>query len=163
MDRANPPQPRELQCRAPPLRELERALSISQKIRDRGGEALTWHQLASIDMHEDSYGPAQEKLERALSMCQQIGDRAGEAVTFFLLGQLAAQQGYTLGGLRLVTLSFLIHRSIGHGETGNDWKEAANLVAQLDMISEQFGELMSQVETAYSTDRGATLLDQAFG
>ena len=55
---------------------------MRQVIGDRVGEADTWHQLATIDVHEGHYAAARANFERVLAMRQAIGDRAGEAAAW---------------------------------------------------------------------------------
>ncbi|MDR3635324.1 MAG: tetratricopeptide repeat protein [Isosphaeraceae bacterium] len=68
---------------------LERAQSLAG---DRAGEAIAWHQLATIDLNEGDYPAAREKLSRALEIIQTIGDRAGEAAAWHQLALIDLNQ-----------------------------------------------------------------------
>lgn len=55
--------------------------------------ALSWHQLASIDLNRGEYEEARQKLETALEMRQQIDDRVGEAATLHNLASIDLERG----------------------------------------------------------------------
>ncbi|WP_162136247.1 tetratricopeptide repeat protein, partial [Zavarzinella formosa] len=59
-----------------------KALAIRQAIGDRVGEAVAWHQLATIDLSEGKYAEARAGFAKALVTNQAVGNRAGEAATW---------------------------------------------------------------------------------
>ena len=140
----------------------ERALQIEQEIGDRAGEAATWHNLGTIDLQEGHYEAAREKFDRSLKIKQQLGDRAGEAATWHQLGILAAKLGRGAEGARLVTLSFLIGRSIGHADAEKASRSLAVAAQELDYTAEQLQALLKEVAGSYKADRGQALLKAAF-
>jgi hypothetical protein len=143
--------------------KFQTSLMISQQIGDRAGEAATWHQLASIDLNVGDYEAAREKFQTALTMRQQIGDRAGEAATFYQLGIISYESGRLEEGMRLIALCLLIHQSIGHADVKHPIQALSQMAAQLNCTQEQFGAMLQEVSEAYKADRGAGLIQAAFG
>ena len=135
---------------------------MRQQIGDRAGEAATWHQLATIDLLRGDYDAVRQKFETALKIMQQIGDRAGEGATFFQLGQLAAKQGRSAEGTRLVALCYMIDASIGHGDTESDLQSLSKMASQIQYTQEQFDAMLSEVQKSYQCDRGWSLIEAAF-
>ena len=64
-----------------------------QIIGDRGGEALTWHLLASIDLNEGNYAAARENFGKSLAIKQAIGNWGGEAATLHQLATIDVNEG----------------------------------------------------------------------
>jgi tetratricopeptide (TPR) repeat protein len=71
----------------------QEALAIFQAIGDRAGEAIAWHQLATIDLKEGNYAAAREKFGKALAMHQAIGNRAGKAGDWHQLATIDSNEG----------------------------------------------------------------------
>jgi hypothetical protein len=142
--------------------KLERALTIRRQIRDRSGEALTLHHVATIDLMEGAHSAAKENFYQALLIRQEIGDRAGEAQTFHQLGVLAIASGNPPGGLALVTVCYLIDRDIGHGDAESDLRMVTSIAEQLKLTPQETARTMQLVADAYARDRGAEMLRQAF-
>ena len=72
---------------------FDRCLDLQQAYGDRAGEALTWHQLATIDLARGDYEAAGESFRRSLEIKQAIGDRAGEAATWHQLATIDLARG----------------------------------------------------------------------
>jgi tetratricopeptide (TPR) repeat protein len=142
--------------------KFEQALRMRQAIGDRAGEAPTWHNLASIDLREGAYSAARQKFEQALRMRQAIRDRAGEAVTWAQLGFLAIQTDQAPRGVRLVALCYLIDQAIGHGDTNRAFRHLSAACHQLGYDQDQLDAMLAEAANAYQSDRGRTLLAQAF-
>jgi tetratricopeptide (TPR) repeat protein len=139
-----------------------RAKEITQAIGDRAGEAGTWHQLATVDLKEGDYPAAREKFGRAQKITQAIGDRAGEAATWQRLGDLASRTGRSDHGARMVALCWLIDKSIGHGETNQDFNSLLGCCQELGFGEEQIKQTIDEAIAAYQLDRGRTMLLEAF-
>jgi len=143
--------------------KFQTSLSINQQIGNRAVEAKTWHQLASIDVEVGDYKAARAKFQTSLAIKQQIGDRAGEAATFYQLGIVAARSGRLAEGTRLVALSFLILQSIGHTNVKHPIQALSQMAAQLNYTQEQVEAMLREISEAYKADRGAGLIQAAFG
>jgi tetratricopeptide (TPR) repeat protein len=139
-----------------------KALAIQKEIGDRAGEAATWHNLAYIDLYEGAYTAARENFGKALATRHALGDRAGKAATCRQLGNLAWRTGKREAGIRLVALSFLIHRAIGHGDSDQDLNTLLSMCGEVGYEQEQVEELLRSVGEAYTRDRGRQLLLDAF-
>ena len=142
--------------------KFNKSLEIKQLIADHAGEANTLHQLATIDLRVGDYDAAREKFNKSLEIKQQVGDRAGEAVTFYQLGFVAAKLGRLVEGVRLVALSFLIVRSIGHSNVKRASQTLSQMVDELNYTQEQVDAMLQEVTEAYNDDRGAGLIQAAF-
>jgi tetratricopeptide (TPR) repeat protein len=141
---------------------FQRALEIFQPIGERAEEAATLANVATIDVHEGNYPAARKGLQHALEILQSIGDRAGEAATFDLLGLVARKMGRTAGEVQLLSLCFLIHQAIGHGDTLDDWKAVAQAASQLGYSDDQLKALLDEVADSYRQDRGLGLVEKVF-
>ena len=62
----------------------EKALKLSEELRDKTRISITLHQLGIIDYMQGDYSAAVEKYNRSLEIEQEWGDKAGNAIT---LGQ----------------------------------------------------------------------------
>jgi tetratricopeptide (TPR) repeat protein len=142
--------------------KFQTALEIKQQIGDRTGEASSLHNLASIDLDQRDYETAREKFQTALEISQQIGDRAGEAKTWYQLGMLATEQDRMADGIKLVTICFLIEKSIDHADTENAFRALTGMASQLSYTEEQSNLMLKEVMEAYKKDRGSKLLEMAF-
>jgi tetratricopeptide (TPR) repeat protein len=142
--------------------KFQTALEIKQQIGDRTSEASTLHNLASIDLDQRDYETAREKFQSALEISQQIGDRAGEAKTWYQLGMLATEQDRMADGIKLVTICFLIEKSIDHADTENDFRALTGMASQLNYTEEQSNLMLKEVMEAYKKDRGSKLLESLF-
>ena len=142
---------------------FETALEINQQIGDRAGVAVTLHNLAAIDLNLDEYEEALNKFENALEINQQIGNRAGEAATFAQIGIMVAEEGHAEEGLRLVTLSAMILKEIGHADIDRVEAWIDDLALELEYTQEQFEAMLQEVAESYRRDRGRSLIDAAFG
>ncbi len=138
------------------------SMKIRQQISDFVGQGIIWNNLASIDMHIGEYEGAREKLEKAMKIRHQIGDRLGEAATFFNLGYISWKRGRTKEGLRLAAISFLIEKSIGHGEAQYSFKNLSNMASQLKYSQESIDAMLKEVAESYASDRGWSLIRAAF-
>ena len=142
--------------------KFKTALKIKQEIGDISREAVTWHQLARIDMKAGDYNSAYEKLKVALKISQQVGDKAREAATFHQLGFLAAAQGRLRAGLHLVAIAYMMFASIGHADTQTCFRALSKMTMELKCTQEQFNSIQKYVEEAYSKGSGQGLIDAAF-
>ena len=135
-------------------KKLKKSLRINQWIGDRAGEAATWHELGRIDLARGEYEAAREKFEKSLRINQRIGDRAGEGATFAQLGILAAETDHPEKGLRLLVLSAIILRSIGHADLKRVEPWVNRLASQLGYTQERLQALAEEVLAEYRKDRG---------
>jgi len=143
--------------------KYQKAMDIWQKMGNRGGEAATWHGLATIDVEQEDYAAAREKFQKAMNILEEIGDRYGQGATWYQLGILAEKLGRLAEGARLVALCFLIDQSIGHGDVEKDLRNLAGMAVKLGYTPEQLQALLREVAQAYQKDRGQGLLAAAFG
>jgi tetratricopeptide (TPR) repeat protein len=139
---------------------LRRALESSGD--DRAGEAVTWHELATIDLREGDHASARDKFARSLAIEQAIGNRAGEAVTFSQLGCLAYSSGHEHDGVRLVAICALIGQAIGHGDTESVFRYLAGLCERLGYDQARFDAVMEDAIEEYRRDRGWALIQRTF-
>ena len=115
------------------LGEWKTARSLLERARksladDRAGEAVTWYQLASIDLEEGAYPAAREKFVRSLGITQAIGDRAGEAATWQNLATIDLREGAYPAAREKFARSLEITQAIGDraGEAGT-WHQLATI------------------------------------
>jgi tetratricopeptide (TPR) repeat protein len=142
--------------------KFEKALALRQQIGDRAGEANTWHGLACVDLRVGDYDAACNKLQKAFAIFQQIGDLAGEAAAFHQLGIVAAGSGRLIEGARLVALSVVINRSIGHISSKHAEQQLYRAAKQLNYTQEQVDAILKEVAEAYKADWGWGLIQAAF-
>jgi len=142
--------------------KFENSMKIKQQIGDRAGEAQTWHQLATIDFKKDDCQAARDKFKKALKIVQLIGDMEGEAAVFYQLGFLSWNEDYTQEGLRLMAISHLITKSIGHEKAQLSLKSLSAMASQLKYSQESFDAMLKEVAESYSHDRGWSLIRVAF-
>lgn len=95
-------------------------------IGDRKGEAVTWHNLATIDLKEGKYSAAREKFANAMAMRQSVGDREGEAITWHNLTAIDVHEGNYAAAREKCAKALAINQSIGDqaGETAT-WHNLA--------------------------------------
>jgi tetratricopeptide (TPR) repeat protein len=86
---------------------------MRQELGDRAGEAATWHNLATIDIHEDNYDAARDKIARSLAIKQVIGDRPGEAATLHQLASIDLREGDYAAAREKFSRSLQINQAIG--------------------------------------------------
>jgi len=140
----------------------EKAMEIWHQIGNWAGEAKALHSLATIDLKNCDYDESQKKFERSLKIKQQIGDRAGEAGTFHQLGFLSWIRGYTQEGLKLVALSYIINKSIGHEKAQLSFESCSAMVSKLESSQESFDAMLKEISESYASDRGWSLIRAAF-
>jgi tetratricopeptide (TPR) repeat protein/CHAT domain-containing protein len=143
--------------------KFQKALAIARQVGDRGSEAMILHNLASIDLRVGDYDAARDKSQNSLAFKQQIGDRVGEAATFYQLGIVADKTGRLVESARLVALSYLIIQSIGHVDVKYALQGLSQIAARLNYTQEQVEAMLREVSEAYEADRGAGLIQAAFG
>ena len=78
----------------------------------------------------------------------------GEGATFAGLGILAAETGEPERGLRLLVLSAIILRSIGHADLKRVEPLVNALASQLGYTQERLQALVGEVLAEYRKDRG---------
>ena len=124
----------------------------------------TFHNLGSIYLDKGKHDEALEKLLEALKIEQRSGDKHGEGMTFSKLG-LEALWGQRLGeGLRLLGLSAMILKAIGHVS----FDEVKPIVEDLshnvlNYTQEQLDGILRETAEAYKSDNGWGLIEAAFG
>jgi len=143
--------------------KLNKSLASDQQTGDRKGEADNCHNLAWIDWKLGDYDAAHDKYQKVLTIRQQVGDRAGEAATFCQLGIVATKSGRLIEGVRLAAVGFFISQSIEHRYAASIMRELSQLAAELNYTKEQVDALLREVSEAYEADRGAGLIQAAFG
>jgi tetratricopeptide (TPR) repeat protein len=91
-------------------------------------EALTWHQLATIDVHEGDYAAARPKFTKALDIRKAIGDRAGEAVTRHNLAAIDLNEGHYAAAREKIARALEINQAIGNraGEAAT-WRSLSTI------------------------------------
>ena len=136
---------------------------MRQQIGDRAGVAATLHNQAFIDVNQGKYEAARNKFEAALEIDQQIGDRAGVAATLTNIGIMAAKEGRAEEGLRLVPLSAMILKEIGHADIEQVEPWVNGLASDLEYSQEQCEAMYEEMTESYRRDRGQSLIDAAFG
>jgi tetratricopeptide (TPR) repeat protein len=141
---------------------LEKALAIARKLDDRKAQAAAIHQLGRVDAAAGAPAQALQQLRDALEIRQSIGDRAGEALSFRRLGDLAGQLGHPDIALRLSSVCYVIHKTVGHGDANRDIAEVQQQANSLNYTPERLKSLLAEVEQDYLRDRAKTLLKQAF-
>lgn len=144
---------------------FERALAIRKKALgpEHPSTIRTLNNLAGLLRNQGDYAGAWPLYERLLRLQQHIDDYAGEATSFFNLGQMAAAQGQTEAGARLMALCSRIERLIEHPDIGNDESELATIIDKLGYGPEQVKALQQQVAAAYEVDRWWGLVRAAAG
>ncbi|MEA2045671.1 MAG: hypothetical protein U9N48_04010, partial [Euryarchaeota archaeon] len=90
-------------------------------------------------------------------------DRAGEAITCAQIGIMAAEERRAEEGLRLVTLSAMILKEIGHADLKQVEPWVDDLASELGYSQDQFDAMYEEIAEAYQRDRGRSLIDAAFG
>ncbi|MEA2045031.1 MAG: tetratricopeptide repeat protein [Euryarchaeota archaeon] len=141
----------------------QKALEMRQQIGDKTGVAATWHALATIDVERDNYDLAHERYQKSLEISQQIGDKAGEAATFAGIGVMAAKEGHTKEGLRLVALGATIMDSIGHANLEQIVPWINGLASTLGYSQERIEAMYEETAKAYRQDKGWGLVEAALG
>ena len=101
---------------------------INQQNRDKESEAVTLHNLASIDMEHGEYNAAQEKYQRSLEISQQIENKAGEATTWHQLASIDVERGEYNAAQEKYQKSLEINQQIGDeaGEAAS-WHQLATI------------------------------------
>lgn len=144
--------------------QFRKALEIRQEIEDRAGEASEQRNLASVALEQGEYAEAEEQFREALKINQEIGNRSGEADTIGQLGILAAQElEQPEVGVRLLIISFLILKEIGHANVEKAEPWVNGLASDLDYTQEDFDAAMREAVESYKQDRGWSLIHAAFG
>lgn len=144
------------------ISEWWRARQLLEAIPEGEREAVTLHNLASIDLELGEYESARRGFESALAIRRDLGERAGVAETFHQLGGLAYLMGRQEEGVRLVALCWIIDQSIGHGDAGSDLQTLAGLCQALGYDQERFDAMVEEAIAAYQSDGGRGLIEQAF-
>lgn len=67
------------------LARLHLELALTRQPKGSQGEAVAWHQLATIDLDEVNFPAARNKFKKSLQINQGIGDRKGQAATWHQL------------------------------------------------------------------------------
>ena len=114
-------------------------------------------------MERDNYDLAHEKYQKSLEISQQIGDKAGEAATFAGIGVMAAKEGHTKEGLRLVALGAPIMDSIGHANIEQIMPWIDGLVSTFGYSQERIEAMYEETAEAYRQDKGWGLVEAALG
>ena len=99
-----------------------------QIIGDRAGEAVAWHNLATIDTNEGNYAVARKKFGQSLVAFEATGDRAGEAATLAQLGMIDMKEGHYLAAREKLDKSLTMRQVVG------DRAGEAETLADLGMI-----------------------------
>jgi esterase/lipase superfamily enzyme len=106
----------------------QRALMRDQQIGDRTGEALSWHQLATIDLEEGAYRTAREKYERARTIRQQIGNEQDEAATWHQLAEIDIREGAYPAAREKSERALIMRQQIGdHRGEAASWHQLATI------------------------------------
>jgi tetratricopeptide (TPR) repeat protein len=142
--------------------KLGRSLEIRRAVGDRPGEAAALHNLATIDSIEGRYPSAYENYLRSLEINRSIGAPYGEGSTFFQLGLLADEMGRRSAAVRLLAVSWLIKRQIGHSDAAGDLRTILWKCSKLGYEQEQVEAMLQEVARSYRQDRGRSLLATAF-
>lgn len=66
---------------------------------------------------------------------------------------------FTVEGLRLIALCYLIDRAIGHADTESDFRNLVAWAAPLHYTPDQLALLLQEVAAAYQADQGQGLLE----
>lgn len=65
-------------------------------------------------------------------------------------------------GTRLVAICRMIDQTIGHGDTASDLRNLLVVCKKLGYDEAQIETLLQEASAAYETDRGRSLIEQAF-
>ena len=79
-----------------------------------------------------------------------------------MLGVLAWEQGLLSEGTRLVALSYLIDKSIGHSDIKTTIKNISYMASALNYTQGQLDAILQDVEESYKKDHGWGLIEAAF-
>jgi tetratricopeptide (TPR) repeat protein len=105
---------------------LERGLDLLPE--DNAEKAATWHELATIDVHEGSYAAAREKFGRSLEIDQALGDRAGEAATWHSLATIDLKEGSYAAAREKFGRSLEMRQAIGdRAGAAATWHQLASI------------------------------------
>ncbi|WP_026370503.1 CHAT domain-containing protein [Kallotenue papyrolyticum] len=122
------------------------------------GDGVEWWWPAGMDPAGANQELTRETLERALRLAQQMHDGVSEALTLAQLGALAARNQRLEQGLRLVTLSALLLRTLNHGAQAQVSAAVQRLARRLRYTQTQFHHMARQVWAAYQRHHGWDLL-----
>lgn len=113
----------------PAARELLAEEQQERQLRgDRVGQAMTWHQLATIDVNEGNYPAAREKFSESLRIKQAIGDRAGEASTWHQLASIDVNEGNNTAAREKFGKSLAIAQTTGNRlSEASTWHQLATI------------------------------------
>jgi len=137
-------------------------LAIKRRIGNVAGEAVTLHQLATIELQQGDHPAARENFRRALIIWWRIGDPAGEATTLYQFGSVGVLEGRPEAGARLIAACVVIEQRIGHGDTAQDIRTLLGLCQKLGYDETRVQTLLDEVAASLARDRGQSLLRDAF-
>jgi tetratricopeptide (TPR) repeat protein len=140
---------------------LEKAWTVARSNGNRKAEADAEHQLGRVDAREGRFEEALEKLKHAVELRRSMGDRAREALSFRRLSELIAQRDPKLA-LRLIMVAYVIHKTLGHGDTDTDLEDVHRQSTSLGFTSAEIEELLAGIEQQYLRERAKTLLEETF-
>ena len=112
----------------------ERALSISQQIRDRRGQASSLNNLGNVCQFLDEYAQAREYHEQSLAINQQIGDCRGQASSLGNLGNVCRSFGEYTQAREYYEQSLAIQQKVG------DRRGQASSLDNLGIVYQSIGE-----------------------
>jgi tetratricopeptide (TPR) repeat protein len=140
---------------------LEKAWAVARNNGNRQAAASAEHQLGRVDAREGMFDEALKKLKHAVELRRSMGDRAGEALSFRRLSELIAQRDPKLA-LRLSMVTYVIHKTLGHGDTDTDLEDVHRQATSLEFTSAEIEMLLADIEQQYLRERAKTLLEETF-
>jgi tetratricopeptide (TPR) repeat protein len=135
--------------------QLKHALTIQEAAEDRHGQAVTWHQLGSIDFNEGDYDNAQPKFETALALLEEvpkqndIGDEAEQA-SWHQLGSIELMKGNLDKARTLLGKALTMARLTGNRKAEAD---AVHQLARVDAAKGPTPQALRQLREALEIRR----------
>ena len=134
---------------------LSRALAIQETVDDRHGQAVTWHELGSIDFGEELYDAAELKFKKALQLVE------GVAAQDRLARQDEQAIWHQLGSTQLMRKNFpearkLLEKALNIANELGDRKAQAATIHQLgraDANQGNVGEAVQKLRAALEMRR----------
>jgi tetratricopeptide (TPR) repeat protein len=132
------------------IAEWRAARAVLEEIPESERDALVWHMLAILHLHEGNYPEAREQFGKALVMHQQIVDLAGEATTWHNLATIDLNEGNYAAAREQFGKALAIEQQIGN--RAGEASTLANL-ATIDLregnyaaAREQFGKALAMLQ-----------------
>ncbi|MCL6451389.1 MAG: tetratricopeptide repeat protein [Acetobacteraceae bacterium] len=136
--------------------KLERSLSIKRQVADGPGEAVTWHQMACIDLHRGTFlQPGRSSFARSRCARRSATGRARPRPS-----TSSGRWRRSWAGRRAAAGGAVVphRRSIGHGDAESDLKRLQDMAASLGWSGERLQAVLQEAREAHARDRGWGLL-----